>query len=106
MTEKTTTPVETKKTEDIEKLTTTAKGLVAMLEKATEAYGDRTVKVEINGRNYIINDLKFTANGNEFILCLNKPAQKFEKSFMFQIQESICKNIEICRIDMIGRKER
>lgn len=74
MAEKTTTPVETKKTEDIEKLTTTAKGLVAMLEKATEAYGDRTVKVEINGRNYIINDLKFTANGNEFILCLNKPA--------------------------------
>lgn len=74
MTEKTTTPVETKKTEDIEKLTTTAKGLVSMLEKAVDAYGDRTVKVEINGRNYIVNDLKFTANGNEFILCLNKPA--------------------------------
>lgn len=73
MTEKTTVE-ETKKTEDIEKLTTTAKGLVSMLEKAVEAYGDRTVKVEINGRNYIVNDLKFTANGNEFSLCLNKPA--------------------------------
>ena len=73
MTEKTTVEG-AKKTEDIEKLTTTAKGLISMLEKATESYGDRTVKVEINGRNYVVNDLKFTANGNEFILCLNKPA--------------------------------
>lgn len=32
-------------------------------EKTDEAYGDRNIKVEINGRNYIINDLKFTANG-------------------------------------------
>ena len=61
MTEKTTVE-ETSKTEDFEKLTTTAKGLISMLEKATESYGDRTVKVEINGRNYVVNDLKFTAN--------------------------------------------
>lgn len=31
-----------------------------MLEKAVEAYGDRTVKVETNGRNYIVNDRQVT----------------------------------------------
>ena len=42
--------------------------LVMMLEKAKAAYGNRPVFVEINGKPYLINDLKLTATGQTFVL--------------------------------------
>ena len=43
--------------------------LINMLEKASANYGDRPVMVEINGHIGIVNDLKFSSNGSDYILC-------------------------------------
>ena len=45
-----------------------ASELEEMLRKAREAYGDRPVKIEINGNIYMVNDLRFSHNGKDFLL--------------------------------------
>lgn len=44
--------------------------LVKMLKDAILIYGDRPVFVEINGHNYLINDMEFTVNGDRYTLYL------------------------------------
>lgn len=48
-----------------------AKELIDILHKALENYGNRPVKIEINDKQYVVNDLKFSASGKEYILFLN-----------------------------------
>ena len=48
-----------------------ASELEEMLRKAREAYGDRPVKIEVNGKIYMVNDLRFSHNGTDFLLCFH-----------------------------------
>lgn len=48
-----------------------ASELEEMLKKAKESYGDRPVKVEMNGKLYVVNDLRFSHNGTDFLLCFH-----------------------------------
>ena len=49
-----------------------ASELIQMLQTAIDTYGDRPVKVEINDKLAIVNDLKFSTKGNDYILFLGR----------------------------------
>lgn len=45
--------------------------LIDLLSRTVSVFGDRPVFVEVMGREYLVNDLSFSANGNSYTLCFN-----------------------------------
>ena len=59
----------------------TAKEVADMLEKAVAHYGNRPVKIEVNGHLAIVNDLRFEVHGNDYVLCFTGNKSEKEENY-------------------------